>query len=218
MAPVKSLIAIDGLDGSGKSTVARRLATALGDQGCRAVIVSIDDFRRPVAWNSLTEPEVDVYYDRYYDLAMAEASLRSFLAGERGVTIPNYDSPREQIVGERELVFDGAEVAIVEGVLPLRVRAVHDGLIVLLEVAQDEARRRIITRDMKKGRSREETERRIDRRYFPAQARYRAAFAPRDRADVVIGNDDPTRPRVSKRELARAIERLRPLLDGALPR
>jgi uridine kinase len=215
---VKPLITIDGIDGSGKSTFARRLAAALDEHGRRAVIISIDDFRRPVAWNALTEPELEVYYERYYDLAMAEHVLRAFQAGESRVTIPQYDSIREQIVGTRDLGFDEADIAVVEGVFPLRVPAVASGLVLFLEVTPEEARRRIITRDMKKQRTREETERRIDRRYFPAQERYWAGFAPRERADVIIGNDDPVHPQVRKRELERAPAGLRELLDGVLPR
>src|SRR5436190_16441449 len=102
---MKSTIAIDGIDGSGKSTLARRLRADLETKGVQSVLVSIDDFRRPVRWDELTEPEVDVYYDRYYDLAMAERCLRAFLAGERQLTIPNYDILTEQLAGARDLVF-----------------------------------------------------------------------------------------------------------------
>jgi len=42
----------------------------------------------------------------------------------------------------------------------------------------------------------DEVYRRMDRRYFPGQARYRAAFDPIARADVLIDNSDWSRPRV----------------------
>lgn len=53
--------------------------------------------------------------------------------------------------------------------------------------------------------------RRIERRYFPAQARYRAAHDPVARADVLIDNEDWQRPRVLRRA-----ERLPLLLREAL--
>jgi len=213
----RTIIAIDGIDGSGKSTFARGLLAALAAHGHHGTIVSVDDFRRPVAWNTLDQPEVDVYYDAYYDLALAERCLRAFLAGEPRVTIPNYDLLSERIEGTRELVFEGASIALVEGVFPLRIPAVQDGLIVFLEASPTEARQRIIARDLQKRRTREETERRIERRYFPAQQRYHAACAPRERADVIIDNERPAEARAVKRELARVAGPLRGLLDRLLP-
>jgi uridine kinase len=213
---MKSIIGIDGIDGSGKSTFARNLRTALDAQGCGSAIVSVDDFRRPMQWDALPGPEVDAYYDGYYDLALAERCLHAFLAGEHRITIPHYDSVTERIEGTRQLDFNGAQVAIVEGVFPLRIPAVTAGLLVFLDASPAEARRRIIERDQHKGRSRVETERRIDRRYFPAQQRYHAALSPRDRADVLIDNEHPTARRVVRCDVRRAPVELRALLERVL--
>ena len=213
----KSIIAVDGIDGSGKSTFARRLLNDLGANNTPAVIISVDDFRRPIDWNTVEGNEVEAYWERYYDLELAESSLRAFLAGTPGVTIPRYDIMSERIEGTRDLVFESAVVAIVEGVFPLRIPAVGAGLLIYLEASESEARRRIIERDRAKQRTREETERRIDRRYFPSQERYRKAFTPRDRADVIIDNQNPVEPRVLKRDLSRVPESVRPIVDRVLP-
>jgi uridine kinase len=215
---MKTIVAIDGIDGSGKSTFAKNLAVSLADQDCKSVIISVDDFRRPIAWDTLTIPEVDAYYDAYYDLELAEQCLRAFLAGECHVTIPRYDLSTERIDGTRRLDFTDAQVAIVEGVFPLRIPSVRTGLLVFLAVSPTEARRRIIARDMKKGRTKAETERRIDRRYFSAQQRYHHAFDPPGRADVVIANETPASPQVTRRELARVPQAMRELFERAIPR
>jgi uridine kinase len=213
----KAIVVVDGIDGSGKSTFARTLHAGLESAGCPALVISVDDFRRPVRWQELSGPEVDVYYDAYYDLALADRVLQAFRAGERAVTIPRYDILAETIDGTTTLALGAASVAIVEGVFPLRIPATRDALVVFLEASPAEARQRIIERDMKKARTREETERRIERRYFPAQRRYHAAHDPRGRADVVIDNETPAAARASKRDLARAPEALRPVLDRLLP-
>jgi uridine kinase len=213
---IKSIIAVDGIDGSGKSTFARNLRDALAGEGCSAAIVSVDDFRRPTQWDALAIPEVDAYYDSYYDLELAERCLRAFLAGEARVAIPRYDSVSERIEGTRQLAFERAQVAIVEGVFPLRLPSVAAGLLVFLDTSVEEARRRIIARDRHKGRSRVETERRIDRRYFPAQQRYHAALSPRDRADVVIDNERPATRRVVRCDVGRAPAELRGVLERVL--
>jgi hypothetical protein len=71
--------------------------------------------------------------------------------------------------------------------------------LIVLEVSAAEARRRILARDQAKGRTPEEIAGRIDRRYFPAQARYRAACDPLGLADLVIDNEDWANPRVVRR-------------------
>jgi len=216
----RAIITVDGVDGSGKSTFARRLCAALAAEGVPGGLISIDDFRRPVDWAALDSEaaEADTYYDGYFELAQCERCLAAFLAGAPGVTIPQFDPVAERSGGARDLVFEGTAVAVVEGVFPLRVPSVAAGLVIYLDASPAEARRRIIARDLRKGRSREEIERRIDRRYAPGQARYHAALDPRGRADVVVDNERPAAARALRRDLGRVGEPLRTALDRALPR
>ena len=91
--------------------------------------------------------------------------------------------------------------------MPLRAARAAGSPLIVLEVSADEARRRIVARDQAKGRTPEEIAGRIDRRYFPAQARYRAAFDPLGRADLVIDNEDwdaPARRAPQRRPVSRA--------------
>lgn len=209
----RAVIAIDGIDGSGKSTFARRLRAALDELGTRAVIVSVDDFRCRVDWHAVVEAEA--YYDAYYDFARCQACLDAFLAGTPRVDVPVWDIASERVVGTKPLELAGAGIAVVEGVMPLRVPHAAAGLVVYLDVAEGEARRRIVERDLGKGRARADVEHRIDHRYVPAQRRYHAAFDPRTRADVVI--DNASVARVTHRELSRLPAALRDVVARALP-
>jgi hypothetical protein len=78
----------------------------------------------------------------------------------------------------------------------LRAQALQGSPLVVLDITPQEARTRILTRDEAKGRTIDEICRRIDRRYFPGQARYRAALDPIVRADVLVDNSDWSHPRV----------------------
>lgn len=217
MTAAKAIVTVDGIDGSGKSTFARRLLAALAADGVPGVLVSIDDFRCPVDW-AAGASEADAYYDAYYDLALCERGLAAFGAGAPRFSIPQFDPVGERRSAARDVVFEGIAVAIVEGVFPLRVSSAAGGLVIYLDASPDEARRRIVERDLAKGRSREEIERRIDQRYAPGQARYHAALDPRGRADVVVDNERPTAARALRRDLGRAAGPLRAALDRALPR
>jgi uridine kinase len=207
----RSVIAIDGLDGSGKSQLAAGLTQALAAAGQTAVILHVDDFRRPVAFEAESQADSQVdsqvdsevesnvrestrYYDSYYDFAALDVTLRAFLNGGH----------------------DGA-VAILEGVFVLRASLPAETPLIVLEVSPDEAQRRILARDRAKGRTVDEIVRRIERRYFPAQAHYRALFDPLARADVLVDNTDWTRPRVLRRSDRRFPPRIVPQLDRFLP-
>ena len=212
----KSILTIDGLDGSGKSTFTRRLIEALAAGGQPCVAIRVDDFRRPVDWAGVAN-EQEAYYDAYYDLAACEACLAAFAAGAPGAEVPIYDIATERRTGTRSLVFEGVDVAVLEGVFPLRMPTAAAGTVIVLETTEAEARRRIIRRDLAKGRTETEITHRIEHRYFPSQARYRAEFRPRDRAEIVIDNERPTEPRGIERDLGRLPPRLQEILAQFLP-
>jgi uridine kinase len=170
-------VAVDGLDGSGKSRFAASLAAALSADGRQASLLHVDDFRRPTDFSQLTpEAESARYYERYFDFVAVGDALSAWVQGPA----------------------DGS-VIILEGVMLLRAVLPSRTPLIVLEVSAAEARRRILARDQAKGRTPEEIAGRIDRRYFPAQARYRAACDPLGLADLVIDNEDWANPRVVRR-------------------
>jgi uridine kinase len=200
----RALVSVDGLDGSGKSRFARALAAACeAELDAPVFVFRVDDFRRPLGAVPAGSDEAAVYYERYYDFALLDDCLRRFLAGEPAASIPRFDTGHEVVDGEQRLEFGAARLALLEGVFPLRARAAEDGALVLLEVSEEEARRRILDRDMARGRSRDVVEHRMNNRYFPAQRAYRAAFDPVRRADVIVDNQHWERPRLLRRETSR---------------
>jgi uridine kinase len=217
----RPIIAIDGVDGSGKSTFAQGLVAGLGRAGWPAVLFSVDDFRRPVDWARAGRSEAEIYYRDYYELDLLDACLRAFQAGAPRVTIPVFDPRTEQLAGTRDVALAGAALAVVEGVFALRVPAAGGGLVIHIELAAAEAQRRLLERDLGRGRPRAVIEHRLAARYVPAHQRYLAAHDPARRADVVIDSNTPHAPRVTRRELGRLpaalAAALAPLLPGSPP-
>jgi uridine kinase len=211
----RELVAIDGLDGSGKSRFATALAAACEADGAGPVVVlHVDDFRRPLPAVPPGGDEAALYYDTYYDFGLLDACLLGFLAGADSVSCPRFDPKTERIDGKQVISFGEARLAILEGVFVLRATSVTRGSLIALEVEEEEARRRVLERDLARGRSRELVEHRMNNRYFPAQRRYRAAYDPERRADAVIDNSDWTAPR-----LVRSVSvRMPPLVVTALAR
>lgn len=194
MASTRSIVTIDGIDGSGKSVLARRLMAALED---RAVLFAVDDFRRPVDWSRTDRTPLDLYYDERYDLLALDRCLRAFLEGAPACEYVGYDGARETLGGEPHHVsLAGVTHAIVEGVFVARLVAAAAAFSVVLDIPEAEARRRVMARDLEKGRTLKEVTRRIEQRYLPAHARYQAECRPRDRAAVLVDNRDVNAPRV----------------------
>jgi uridine kinase len=127
------------------------------------------------------------------------------------------DSRTETLAGERTIDLGRARVALVEGVFALRVPAAAAGLVIYVELDGAEARRRLIARDLARGRARAVIEHRLDARYVPAQERYAATYHPAARADVVVDSATPQVFRSTRRNLTRAPAELGAVLDRLLP-
>jgi uridine kinase len=192
MTGARMVVAVDGLDGSGKSRFAASLAAAICADGRPASLLHVDDFRRPIDFSQLApEAESTAYYERYFDFVAVSDALSAWVQGPT----------------------DGA-VLILEGVMVLRAGLPSGAPLIVLEVSAVEARRRILARDQAKGRTPEEIAGRIDRRYFPAQARYRGACDPLAVADLVIDNEEWAHARVVRR----GERHLAPTIAAALDR
>lgn len=200
----RRLIAIDGVDGSGKSMLADRLLGVLAQAGTPAALLRVDDFRRPIAWGQDARREADVYYEDYYDLALLDRGARAFLDGDPSFEIPVFDSRTERHQGQRTISFDGAPLALVEGVFAQRVAAVREvAAVVYIETSRDEARRRILTRDTARGRTAADVTHRIDARYFPAQDRYLREHDPLAHVDALIVHERVGAPALARADAGR---------------
>ena len=74
----RRIVAVDGLDGSGKSQFAAALAAACAAGGVAATVLHVDDFRRELDFAGLdADAEAALYYERYFDLAALDGKLAS---------------------------------------------------------------------------------------------------------------------------------------------
>lgn len=212
----RPIITVDGIDGSGKSTFARRLLPGLGALGRQPVVVRVDDFRVPLDWAQ--GDEAMLYYLRYFDLVSLARVIREFAGGIGELSIPSFDGlagkrglPRRIPLGERP-------VLILEGVFIRRIpvgplAALH----LYLDAPPEVARERLIRRDTGRGRPRAEVEHRLDRRYLPGQERYHAECGPRDRASVIIDNSDYAHPRLRRSAASAEASSLWPAIASLVP-
>lgn len=184
-------VAIDGIDAAGKTTLADELAALIVPQ--RPVVrASADDFLNP---RTVRYRRGRLSPDGYYHDAFNHPTLIRRLLTPLGVG------------GNRRYRTSGLDLAVaatapeeaillLDGVfLQAPILRPHWDWAIFLEVSFEEALARAKARDpVDPGGLGVETLYR--QRYFPAQSRYLAQDLPRQRADIVIDNNDPALPAV----------------------
>ncbi|WP_291890513.1 uridine kinase [Cellulomonas sp.] len=192
------LVAVDGVDGAGKTTFADALGGALADRGAAVLRASVDGFHRPAAERyrrGRSSPEG--FYRDSYDLeAFCSVLLDPLRAGDRG--------PRRVKTAVRDVRTDTdpglpwrtvphTTVLVVDGIFLQRAElADRWDVTVWLDVPFDVTYARMAVRDG----CPPDPDDPANARYRQGQALYLAERDPAGRADVVLDNADPGRPRI----------------------
>jgi uridine kinase len=214
----RQVITVGGIDGSGKSSFARRLVAAFRAQGLGALLLHVDDFRRKMDWKGGGRAEHVIYGEDYFDFDAIERCLAAFRAGAPSFLRTVFDTKTEDLAGEFEVPLAGLDVVVVEGVFMMRLPSTSEHFRVWMETSFPTGKQRIIERGDPPWRSREEWHYRIENRYFPAQRDYLAGLDPVGTADVVIDNEDYRAPRLIRADLGRLDPTLRAVFEAELPK
>lgn len=180
------LVAVDGVDGSGKTTFAGRLAAEYARQGRTAHVVHLDDFLNPRAVRyRLGRDSPEGYVRDTYDLAAFTAGVIEPLrhSGERAIVLRAFDHRTDSPVHEAATGIAADAVVIVEGMFLHRDELLDAwDLSVFLDVPFAVTVRRTAERD---GTSPDPDDPSV-RRYVEGQRIYLAACRPEERATYVV--------------------------------
>ena len=207
------LVAIDGPDAAGKTTLAAELAATLERLGRSVIKVSLDGFHCPAherqARGALS-PEGNV--EDSYDLEALRRDVLEPLArprvGLRHIVPARFDWRTEREVIVEPVEVPDAAVVLVEGVF-LHRRDLVDRrdwsafVFARPEVVLDRAR----VRDSLAMGGLDAVERRYTEQYLPGQALYFAREQPHRRATVCVENSDPGRPLISVEAVLDGVQR-----------
>lgn len=186
------LVAVDGVDASGKTTLADRLAALVAPQ--RPVVrATIDSFHRPRAerYRRGRDSPEGCYCDSFDVEALGSRLLQPFARGDAFVPAV-FDHARDVPVdvSPKQAPPDG--VLLVDGVFLQRPELAGSwDLAIHLRVPDEEVLRRAVVRD---GGRPAEVEALYRSRYLPAQRLYEAQSKPEESADVVLENSDVREP------------------------
>jgi uridine kinase len=192
-------VAVDGCSAAGKTTLADELAQVLRARIGRAIIrVGIDYFKRAVELRTgYPEGSPESYYLDSWDNAAIRDRLLIPLGpgGDRRYRTAVMDLPARAAIDAPVQVAPGDAVLLADGAFLQRPELDrYWDLRIYVDVSFDEVLRRGIARDQQWMGSAGQAEHRYRTKYIPGERRYVDEVRPRERAEVVVGNDGPVMP------------------------
>lgn len=195
----RMIVAVDGVDGAGKTTFADGLAEVFAETGAAVFRASVDGFHRPRAERyarGRTSPE-GFYRDSYDYATMRRVLLDPFrdgaqTAGTTGFQLAAFDVVRDAPVESQWVTAPRDAVLVIDGVFLHRplLRGVWDWS-VWLEVPFQTAYARLALRDG----CDPDPHAPSNSRYLLGQELYLREAAPREAASAIVDNSDLARPR-----------------------
>ena len=192
-----ALVAIDGVDEAGKTTLARELSAAIEKRGRAVVEVSIDAFHQPSTIRYRQGRESDEgYYRDSFDLdRFREFVLEPLEAGgSASVRRACHDLGTDARLEPDPVSVPPGAVVLVEGIFLHRpeLRDAWD-FSIFLRTTFEVTVARAIERD---GGDGDAVRRSYQQRYVPGQQLYLREADPERHADWVVDHDDPQSPSI----------------------
>jgi uridine kinase len=193
-------VAIDGVDGAGKTVLADALAPLVIAKGRQVIRASVDDFHHPRAVRyARGRYSPDGFFLDSYDYPAFRRLLLDPLgpAGSGNYIAKHFDHRTDQPVARRTQQSPPAAALIVDGIFLHRpeLRAYWD-LSIFLQIDFAVSRERNAAREGTSEALDPDTP--ANRRYGAGQQRYLSECAPAQNADIVIDYNDLGAPRILK--------------------
>lgn len=191
-------VGIDGPDAAGKTTLAEELVAPLHQSGRPIIRASIDGFHNPAAIRharGLSSPE-GYYFDSFNYQVLFESLLTPLgPGGSRRFSKAMFDYRTNSAVPLETHLAEVNAILLFDGVFLLRPElAASWDFTVFVDAPFEITLARAQERDAAYLGSREEVRKRYEQRYIPGQKLYFDECRPRERAQVVIDNSDPSNP------------------------
>jgi uridine kinase len=195
-------VAIDGPDAAGKTTLAQHLVAPLQANGRPIIRASIDGFHNPahIRYGRGGRSPEGYYHDSFNYGALIESLLAPLGPNGSGrYRSAAFDYRTDSEVEVPVRMAEVNAVLLFDGVFLLRSELMeYWDFTIFVEADFEATLARAEQRDATLFGSVEEVRRRYEQRYIPGQKLYYAESSPKDRANVVVDNNDPSNPLLTK--------------------
>jgi len=192
-------VAIDGVDASGKTTLADELAEVMQTNERQIIRASVDGFHNPqhIRRKRGTLSPEGFYYDSYNYNALENFLLKPLGPnGDRRYRTSVFNLLQDQPSESPEKVADQDAILLLDGIFLLRPRLVSFwDLTIYIDVNFSQTMTRGMQRDANLYGSVDKAAERYHKRYIPGQKHYHQQANPLDKADILIDNNNLEAPR-----------------------
>lgn len=196
-------VAIDGVDASGKTSLANELAPLIATLGRPVIRASVDGFHNPqeVRYQRGTDSPKGYYHDSF-NYAVLEQDLLVPLGpgGNRKYRGVAFNFRRNATTQDAWNEAPTNAILLFDGVFLLRPELIHHwDFSIFVDVDFDISVPRAVARDVaqSEGQLTPQTARaKYNQRYVPGQKIYLAEAHPKERANIVLQNNDLANPKL----------------------
>ena len=197
-------VAIDGIDGAGKTRLADELEETINNRGRRAIRASVDSFHnlRAVRYKKGEHSPEGYYYDSFTYRAIIDELLIPLGPEGNGQYLSGVFDYRtdEPIHGKKQSAPANA-ILLFDGIFLQRPELItYWDFSIFVDVEYPTASARGMARDLSDKDNQKEVEslrRRYDERYFPGQQIYFKKADPKGKASVILDNNDIDKPKIT---------------------
>lgn len=193
------LIGINGIDTSGKTTLTQALIPYIETSGRHIITASVDDFLNPekIRYAQGEYSSEGCYHDTYNYKKMTEILLDPLKSGNRKYKTVSFDYRIDREVMMPTRKADKNTILIMEGIFLFRPELVsYWDLKIFLDIDFESALERAVKRtaDQEHIGSEQAIIDKYNTRYIPAQQLYYQEATPKEKADIIIDNNDFNNP------------------------
>ena len=197
------LVAIDGVDASGKTTLAKELSSQLKKSGRLVIQTSIDGFHNPksIRYAQGENSPSGYYFDSFNYQALKESLLNPLVSTKLQYRTAVFDYRTDSKISSPIQTATKDSILVMEGIFLFRPQLIHYWDIkIFLDVDFKTTIKRVLKRttEIEYIGNKQKILDKYQRRYIPGQQLYLKRVKPKEKADIVIDNNDFTNPTITK--------------------
>ncbi len=186
-------VAINGIEGTGKTVFAGKLSNYLNSEKINAIQVSIDSFHfnKEVRYKQGRDSAKGYYEDSYNELAFVEKVLKSSQSEIPNITKATHDLETDEYLNLKPTEIGNETVLITDGAYLFKPKyRNHWDLKIYLKTDFKTALLRGVNRDSELLGGLKATKKKYDNRYHKASKIYIDENKPEEQADIIIDNTE----------------------------